>query len=198
MTKKILLSLASIFLTYRSVELIKFLDNTNPAQFNWIGAIAFSFALNLFITGIFALLGFAFLTSRILPNSYYKIKNSKNLTLTYKIWGVEHFKLLLLKFFWGKKRNRRKYFNGTKTGITNFDLQTRQSEFGHLAALITIAIVSFNILIKGHIVIFFITTLINIIGNFYPIILQRNHRIQIERLKLILDKRKSTSKLNDY
>lgn len=192
MTKKLILSLASIFLTYRSVELLKFLDNTSPGQFNWIGKIAFSFALNLFITGIFAFLGFSFLTSKILPNSYYKVKNSENLTLIYKILGVEYFKLFLLKFFWGKERNRKKYFNGTKTGITNFDIQTRQSEFGHLVAFIAIEIISFYILIEGHIDIFFITTLINVIGNFYPILLQRNHRIQIERLKLILDKRKST------
>ena len=115
MTKKLLLSLASIFLTYRSVELLKFLDNTIPGQFNWMGKIAFSFALNLFITGIFAFLGFAFLTSKILPNSYYKVKNSENLILIYKILGVEYFKLLLLKFFWGKEKNRKKYFNGTKS-----------------------------------------------------------------------------------
>lgn len=191
MIKKLLLSLASIFLTYRSLELLKFLEKTNLFQFNWMGKIAYSYALNLFITGIFALLGFAFLTSKILPNSYYKIKNSENLTLIYNILGVEYFKLLLLKFFWGKERNRKKYFNGTKTGITNFDMQTRQSEFGHLVAFIAIEIISFYILIKGHIAIFFITTLINVIGNFYPIILQRNHRIQIERLKLILDRRKS-------
>lgn len=190
MTKKLLLSLASIFLAYRSVELVKFLDITNPNQFNWIGIIAFSFALNLFITGIFALLGFAFLTSKILPNSYYKIKNSENLTLIYKILGVEYFKLLLLKFFWGKEKNKKKYFNGTKTGIEDFNTQTRQSEFGHLAAFITIAIVSFYILLRGLILIFCVTTLINIIGNLYPIILQRAHRIQIERLKLILNKRK--------
>lgn len=189
MIKKLLLSLASIFLTFRSAELLKFLDSTNPAQFNWIGAIAFSFALNLFITGIFALLGFAFLTSRILPNSYYKIKNSQNLTFTYKILGVEYFKFLLLKFFWGKQNNRKKYFNGTKTGIEDFDTQTRQSEFGHLVAFITIGIVSLYILLKGYVVIFCITTFINIIGNLYPIILQRIHRIQIERLKKILNKR---------
>lgn len=148
MTKKLLLSLASIFLTYRSVELIKFLDNTRPYQFNCFGNIAFSFALNLFISGIFALLGFAFLTSKILPNSYYKVKNSKNLTMVYKILGVEHFKWLLLKFFWGKERHRKKYFNVTKTGIAHFDMQTRQSEFGHLVAFLAIEITSIEILFK--------------------------------------------------
>ena len=190
MTKKLLLSLASLFLAYRSVELLKFLDIVDPTQFTWIGVIAFSFALNLFITGVFALLGFAFLTSRILPNSYYKIKNPEKLSCMYKILGVEHFKFLLLKFFWGKERNRKKYFNGTKNGLENFETQTRQSEFGHLTSFIAILIVSIYILFKGYVVIFCITNLINIIGNLYPIILQRNHRIQIARLKLILEKRK--------
>jgi hypothetical protein len=190
MAKKIVLTLASIFLTYRSVELLKFLDNKSPDQFNWMGALAFSFALNLFVTGIFAFLGFAFLTSRILPDSYYKIKNAKNVTLIYKILGVHYFKLLLLKFFWGTEKNRKKYFDGTKTGLINFDTQTRQSEFGHLGAFIAIEIISFYILIEGHVAIFFITTIINVIGNFYPIILQRNHRIQIERLKLVVERRK--------
>jgi hypothetical protein len=190
MTKKLLLSLGSIFLAYRSVELVKFLDLTNPNQFSWIGVVAFSFVLNLFITGVFALLGFAFLTSKMLPSSYYNIKNAKSLTFTYNILGVAYFKFLLLKFFWGKENNRKRYFNGTKTGLDNFETQTKQSEFGHLAALITIALVSFYILFKGYIIIFCTINIINIIGNLYPIILQRNHRIQINRLKLILEKRK--------
>lgn len=185
--------MTSVFLAYRSVELIKMLEATDPTQFNWIGVMAVSFALNLFITGIFALVGFAFLTSRILPNSYYKIRNSKNLTLTYQLVGVEHFKRLLLKFFWGKEKNRKKYFNGTKTGLEDFDTQTRQSEFGHLAAFIAIAIVSFYAIMKGHIGIFLTTTLINVIGNLYPIILQRHHRIQIERMRRLLDNRRLAS-----
>lgn len=190
MVKKLLLSFASIFLAYRSLELFRFLEMTNPIQFSWLGVFAVSFALNLFITGVYALLGFAFRTNRILPNSYYKIKNSENLALIYQVLGVEYFKLLLLKFFWGKEKNRKKYFNGTKTGIENFDTQTRQSEFGHLAAFITIEILTFYLLIKGYALIFLLTTVINVIGNLYPIILQRSHRVQIERLRLVLEKRR--------
>jgi hypothetical protein len=188
--KKLLLSFFSIFLAFRSVELYKFIQMAGPAHFNWIGILGVSFALNLFITGVFALLGFAFLTNKVLPNSYYQIKDSKKLNMVYKILGVEYFKILLLMFFWGKKKNRKKYFDGTKTGIDNFDTQTRQSEFGHLAALITIMIVSFKLLMTGHFEIFYITSVINLVGNLYPIILQRTHRIQIERLKLMLDNRK--------
>lgn len=190
MVKKLLLSLASIFLAYRSLELFRFLEITNPIQFSWLGVLTFSFALNLFVTGVFALLGFAFLTNRILPNSYYRIKNSENLAFIYQVLGVEYFKIFLLKFFWGKEKNRKKYFNGNKGGIDNFDTQTRQSEFGHLAAFITIEILAFYLLMKGYILVFLVSTLINVIGNLYPIILQRHHRIQIERLRLLLEKRR--------
>ncbi len=186
MTKKLLLSLASIFLTYRSVELFRFLNKIPSSQINWVETIFFAFTLNLFITGIFAFLGFSFPTSKILPNSYYGVKNAKRQAFIYKILGVEYFKVLLLKFFWGKEKNRKNYFNGTKTGINNFELQTRQSEFGHLTAFIVIEIISFYLLTRGYTGIFFISTAINIIGNFYPIILQRNHRIKIQRLKSFL------------
>lgn len=193
MTKKILLTLASIFLAYRSVELIRMLNVMDPSQFSWIGIIAYSFVLNLFITGVFATLGFAFLTSKLLPDSYYRIKHSDKLKTIYALMGVEYFKSLLLLFFWGKEKNRKKYFDGSKSGIENFDTQTRQSEFGHLAALVSIAVVSVLILIDGHLKIFITVTVINIIGNLYPVILQRNHRIQIQRMQRVLDKRNSRS-----
>jgi hypothetical protein len=190
MIKKLLFSLFSIFLAYQSIELLNLLIHTNAAEFSWIAIFGISLVLNLFITGIFAFLGFVYKTNALLPSSYYQIKNSKSLTIIYRRLGVEFFKALLLKAFWGKEKNRKKYFSGAKTGIENFDFQTRQSEFGHLASLIAVLIVSFILLKKGHLAIFVITTIINLIGNLYPIILQRMHRIQIERLVKLLEKRK--------
>lgn len=191
MIKKIFLPLASVFLVYRSVELVKYLNATPPAQFNALAIIVFSFVLNLFVTGIFAFLGFAFLTSRILPDTYYKVKNAQHLAFMYKWLGVAHFKRLLLAFFWGKEKNRKKYFSGTQSGLNDFDTQTRQSEFGHLAAFIAIGGISIRILAEGHLLIFYITSLVNVIGNLYPIILQRHHRMLIERLKRLSDRQKS-------
>jgi hypothetical protein len=190
MIKKLLFSLFSIFLVYQSLELINLLIHINPAELSWTAIIVMSLLLNLFITGVFAFLGFVYKTNKLLPSSYYQIKNTKSLETIYRIFGVKFFKALLLKAFWGKEKNRKKYFSGAKTGIENFDFQTRQSEFGHLAALISVLIVSFISLIKGHLAIFILTTIINLIGNLYPIILQRTHRIQIERLTNLLEKRR--------
>ena len=188
--KKFLFSLFSIFLTYQSMELVNLLVHTNATEFSWFAIFGISLLLNLFITGVFAFLGFVYKTNTLLPSSYYQIKNSKSLTIIYRKLGVEFFKAVLLKAFWGKEKNRKKYFSGAKTGIENFDFQTRQSEFGHLASLIAILIVTFILLINGHLAIFIFTTIINLIGNLYPIILQRMHRVQIERLTKLLERRK--------
>lgn len=190
MIKKLFLTLASLFLAYRSIELLKIADHSPLHAFNWLASTAYAFTINLFITGVFALLGFAFLTSKMLPNVHYKIKHVPSLTITYNILGVKYFKYLLMLAFWGKETNRKKYFNGTKAGLQHFDTQTRQSEFGHLAAFVTIASVSFHLLFKGGIVVFILSSLINVIGNFYPIVLQRYHRIQIERLQHLQENRK--------
>ena len=141
-----------------------------------------SFLLILFITGVFAFIGFAYPSSRILSDSYYEIKSPKVLNSISKVLGIKYFRLLLLFAFWGRKNNRKKYFNGTKKGLKNFVFQTKQSEFGHLGAFVVIIISSFILLLHGYIYLVIITTLINILGNIYPVILQRLHRMRIEKI----------------
>lgn len=182
MIKKIVFPLISIFLVYNSIKLIHLIFDFSTDNFSLFAIIVISFALNLFITGVFAFIGFAYPTNRLLPNTYYHIKNPKILTSTYNLLGVTYFKMMLLRAFWGKEKNRKKYFNGTKSGIQQFDFQTRQSEFGHLGAFVAVLIVAFIFLFKGYLFIFIITSIINIISNLYPIILQRMHRLQIERI----------------
>jgi hypothetical protein len=191
MIKKVFLTLFSLFLTYRAFEILKLLGSASADEFGWKSILALSIILNVFITGIFAFLGFAFKTSKVLPSSYYQIKNPKRLKLIYRILGLKYFKWFLLKVFWGKEKNRKRYFNGGKSGLENFDMQTRQSEFGHLAALVAVSIASIYSLLMGHQLIFIISTAINILGNLYPIILQRVHRIQIERLTAIVDRKQN-------
>ncbi len=98
--------------------------------------------------------------------------------------GVRFFRKALLFFFWGFKKNRKKFFNGTKEGIKNFRFQSRQAEFGHLAGLILTLLGTLTLLVYGHFLLAFYMTLINVIGNLYPIILQRHHRARIQRIKL--------------
>lgn len=181
MLKKVALTLASLFLIYNSFKFLKGFFQLSPDSFSALGIFFSAFVINLFITGIFAFAGFAFPTNKILPAGYYKIQNPELLNSIYNALGVKYFRAFLLLTFYRKSDNK-KYFNGTKTGILLFDYNTRQSEFGHLMASICISVVAILVLLKGGFMAFMWIQLINLVFNVYPIILQRKHRISIERV----------------
>lgn len=180
--KKIIFPFFSIFLGYSSVEILISLDSSAPADLSNIESFTVAFLFTLYVTGFFAFIGFAYPTSKIASNNYYKIYNPKALVIVSNILGIKHFQVLLLITFWGSKKNRKKYFNGTKKGLQNFIFQTKQSEFGHLGGFIVISISSIFLLLNHYFLLVSIITLINIFGNFYPILLQRTHRIRIEKI----------------
>jgi hypothetical protein len=180
--KRIFLPLIALFLVYRSVELIRVFLGISPIDAPFWLIFILVVMLNLFVTGIFAFVGFVFPTNKLLPQSYYRLKNPVLLRKVYGWLGVSYFRKMLLATFWGKEKNRKKYFNGTKSGIQNFDFQTRQSEFGHLGAFIVTTIVCVILLSNGHVITLLLTMALNIIANLYPIILQRMHRVKIQRL----------------
>ena len=142
-----------------------------------------AFFINLFITGIFAFSGFAFPTQKLLPNSYYQIHHPKTLKKIYESLRVHMFRQILLATIWKSQKQRKKYFNGKENGIPNLEEQSRKSEFGHLIPFIIIGFVAFYLFVIGLTKIGLISLLINLIGNFYPIILQRHHRMRIQLIK---------------
>ena len=180
--KKILFPFFSLFLCYRSIDLIRHLNASAPNKFSGVEILILSFLLTLFITGIFAFIGFAYPTSKLLPDSYYKIKNPDGIKTLYKRLGMKYFRAFLLIIFWGSKTNRKKYFDGTKKGLNNFVFQTKQSEFGHFGAFLCISVCSIILLYHGYFYMILIVTLFNIFGNIYPILLQRFHRMRIEKI----------------
>lgn len=180
--KKILFFCFSVFLIFQSYDLMNDLFSSEPEDLTIKETIFVSILINLFITGVFAFPGFAFPTNRLIPSNYYKLKNPGLLMKVYKIMGIPTYRNALLILFWGREKNRKKYFNGTKSGLENFIYQSKQSEFGHLGAFVCIALLSIVLLFKGYILLVAITLFINIIGNLYPLILQRYHRVRIEKL----------------
>lgn len=182
MAKKIIFPLISLFLAYRSVELVRMFSTPAADGFSLLVIFLLAVALNLFITGVFAFVGFVYPSSRLLPDAYYRIGDRRAIQTIYRLLGLKYFRTLLLMAYWGKEKNRKKYFNGTRAGLSDFDHQTRQSEFGHLGAFVAIAIVALVLLSKGHVAAFAFTIAINVLGNLYPIVLQRMHRMQIGRM----------------
>jgi hypothetical protein len=181
MIKKILLSIATIFLIWQSYQL---LYNIDKLVINSYGLTIFiAWIINLFITGIFAFSGFAFPTQKLLPKSYYKIYHPKKLKKIYKVLRVDLFRKMLLATLWKSQKQRNKYFNGKESGISNLEEQSMKSEFGHLIPFIVICLVSSYLIVIGAIKLGVFSLLINVIGNLYPIILQRHHRMRIQIIR---------------
>jgi len=177
--QKIAFVLASVFLMYQTYQLMSTLVRAPGQDFPWFVNFIVAFLLNLFATGVFAFVGFEFPTHKVLPMQYYSIKNPSSLKSCCRFLGVSTFRKFLMITFWGKEKNRRKYFDGTRSGIRNFVYQTKQSEFGHLAALIAIAIISTVLAFHKYYLVATMATVINLIGNLYPILLQRHHRMRL-------------------
>lgn len=94
MIKKVLLVLGSLFLISQSFKITQLIIELSITSIGL--SIFLAWLLTLFITGIFALSGFALPTQVLLPENYYFISAPKNLSLIYKLLKVEIFRKLLL------------------------------------------------------------------------------------------------------
>lgn len=180
--KAILFSLFSAFLLYRTIELIRLLINTPAADYRFVETLSLAIILNIFITGIFAFPGFVFPTHRLLPENYYIITKPKTLKTVYRVLRVKYFRLFLMIVFWGRKKNRKKYFDGTRAGLANLVYQSKQSEIGHLASMSAILLITGFLVYNKYFLLFFLTNFLNMLGNYYPIILQRHHRMRLQKI----------------
>lgn len=181
MAKKILLPLASAFLVVQSYKL---LVGIHQLEIKSIFVLIFlAWIINMFITGIFAFVGFAYPTQRLLPASYYHIHQPSRLHKVYQFLKVEWFRKFLLATLWKDKKQRKRYFNGKKEGMDNLEEQSMKSEFGHLLPFIILLVVSVYLLAVGQTYLALFVLLWNILGNFYPILLQRKHRARLQAIK---------------
>ncbi len=180
--KRVVFVCLSMVIAYFFIDLTLDIIRTYNYDFKVGESLVVAFLANIYGIGIFAFVGFVLPTSKLLPASYFTIKNADQLKSVYRILGVSYFRYLLLLFFWGSKKNRKKYFNGTRSGLTNFIYQSHQSEFGHLGGFVLLMLVFGIMVVKQFWLMAFFTLIINGFGNFYPIVLQRYHRIRIERI----------------
>ena len=183
--KKILLASGSIFLAFQSYSVLSFL---NQVEINSIPMIIFlAWVINMLITGIFAFSGFALPTQKLMPQSYYTVSRPKILAHVYKVLGVNTFRKFLLATFWRDKEKHSKYFNGTSSGISSFAVQSKKSEFGHVIPFLILNIIAIYWCATDHVMLGVATFLFNVFGNFYPVILQRHHRMRIQRISARYD-----------
>lgn len=162
-----------------------YLLRAGPGELRFPESFLIALFLNLCITGVFAFPGFIFPTSSLLGEWYYAIRWPRTLVRVYTLLGIPYFRSLLMVLYWGKRRNRERYFDGTRAGIDNLIFQSKQSEFGHLMSFFVILAASVKLSLHAQLAVAAWASVINVIGNAYPIILQRHHRFRVSRLKLM-------------
>lgn len=185
MLKKFLVPVLSFLMVNFVLSFTSTALSVEPAKMPWGLALFLAFMITLCATGIFAFVGFTFPTHRLLPKEYYRVRYPKKVSMIFRLLGVELFRKLLLLFFWGKKDKRSTFFKGGKEGINGLIFQSKQAEFGHVMAFILISIIQIMLLTKGYELLTLIMLPFNLIGNLYPVILQRHHRMRIQRLQNI-------------
>jgi len=173
--KKILFMLFAVFLIYISYSNLIIINNsgTDISEFK---AILFGIYFTICVTGIFAFSGFVFSTYKLLPESYYKIWNPVLLKKVYSILGVHYFSKAVVAVFYNKKKIKQMYFSGDSAGIHAFSAQTKQDEFGHIFPFIIICLYTIYLLICKSYVLAVSVFVSNMLFNFYPVLMQRQHR----------------------
>lgn len=181
MLKRVLFVSFSIFLIYMSFDTVSAIAKVKKIEWPWI--IVVSWVINMLVTGIFAISGFVLPTQRLLPDSYYAIHQPKRLLKYFRLLRVEIFRKFLLATLWRSKQQNKTYFDGTAAGMTHLEVQSQKSEFGHLIPFLLLIFISLFFVLQGKIALGVSTLIINILGNFYPVLLQRHHRWRISRIR---------------
>ena len=176
-------------MAYLSVSLLNLIFDLKST--NVIINTIFAIFVNLCITGVFAFAGFALPTYRLLPDGFYNILNSKSVKMLYNRTKAEWFRDFLLATFWKNKNKQKQFFDGTRTHLMHLVNQTKSAEFGHLMPLMIIGFLSIVFAVQVDVYLGLATMLINIFFNFYPIVLQRHHRMRVQLLRLRLDRNKA-------
>ena len=181
--KQVLLVLAAVFLLFQSYGLLSGIHHFSGIAF--APALFLPWVINMFITGIFAFAGFALPTQYLLLESYYTISNPDRLEQIYRGLRVDWFRKALLATLWRSQAQRKKYFNGKVAGLEHLNTQSRKAEFGHLVPFVILSFISVYLVFFVQPVLGLLCLGINLAGNFYPVVLQRHHRMRLQRISRI-------------
>jgi hypothetical protein len=87
-----------------------------------------------------------------------------------------------LYFLEASPQIKKHFFNGSRSGLGLFVINTRISESGHMFAFLILLVLSLYIASTVDIRLAAAITLINVFFNFYPLVLQRYHRLRLKNM----------------
>lgn len=182
--KKILFPLLSLFLIYDAQRWFFALLSSDPQQLSVGSSLFYAFMLNIDLLGIVAIPGFVYPLYRSAGVVFYRTPEflKEDIVSLYKLLRVEYFRRVISFLFWKRGANRRSFFDGTKSGLHGMILSSQRAEFGHWFGLVVVELISINLFLQNYFITCLFATLFNTVLNLYPIILQRYHRIRVEKL----------------
>ena len=133
--------------------------------------------------GAFAVVGFVLPTHRVLPTRYYHIGHPERLSSIYRALRVDLFGRALLATLWRDHAQRRRYFDGSPSGLAHLDVQSRSAEFGHVVPFVLVTFASIRWALGGAFGLAGFAFAFNVLINMYPVLLQRHHRMRVQRLQ---------------
>ena len=129
-----------MFLAWQSVVIFDALSQVRPESWGLLALVAFLF--NVAVLGAFAVIGFVLPTHRLLPDSYYRVGSPERLSFVYRALRVDLFGRALLATLWRDRAQRKRYFDGSPSGLARLDAQSRSAEFGHALPFVLVTLAS--------------------------------------------------------
>lgn len=171
----------SLFLAWQSAVVFDVLLRVRPDSWWLLALVAWLF--NMGVTGAFAIVGFVLPTYRVLPESYYRVRRPCRLKAVCRALRVDLFGRALLATLWRDRAQRQRFFDGRASGLEHLDKQSRSAEFGHAVPFVLVTAASVAWALSGAVALAGLALGFNVFGNLYPVLLQRHHRMRVQRLR---------------
>jgi hypothetical protein len=151
------------------------------ALVHYIGMQGFLFAWTLNYLLMSCVFAFTETLKSELASSYYIEKPWEQRGKIYESFGINFFRKLLVWIGWEKLNKKANPIEKNTKALMHLHYKTKQSELGHI--IILIIVLGFNIYVafKFGVLQSLWLLILNILLNFYPILLQRYNRPRLER-----------------
>ena len=156
---------------------------------HYIGMQGFLFAWTLNFLLMSCVFAFTETLKSQFKSPYYTEKSWEHRGKIYESFGINFFRKILVWIGWEKLNKKANPIEKNTEALMHLHYKTKQSEFGHIIILIIVLGSNIYVAFKFGVVQSLWLLILNVLLNFYPILLQRYNRPRIERA-LSLSKRR--------
>jgi hypothetical protein len=154
----------------------------HPGRPTLLGLLNGAGQYTLLVAGVFGFLGLALPVHRLLPTRYYNSIDEARLGRLYRTLRVEWVRQLICALHYHRPGPRQAFFGGRRADFQQQLTNTQGAECGHLLALVAQLVLLLYFLCFGRYDLALGAAVGNLLGNFYPVLLQRRHRARLLRL----------------